>query len=324
MVSMRRHLFEERKYVEEYRMQDVEAEMALDQQGLVRMALLLGSDYTEGIKGIGVVNAFEVVRLLHLSESFSLSLRSVTLLQGSKYTQGIEGNRRHQYACCLAEIALIHSSASVAAWHVHQRRACMLLVARASQDVHGPQGCACTMGANWLCDLQVRAFPTDEALRDFREWVNLPPAALASGAQGKLLEGTAPPHLQSTAGAGMCAALSSGWPPHSRPLHQLAARLPCPIVMLQLRPCCACAGEQDDELARKFKQSHKAARKTWALPDSFPNHVVVNAYVSPTVDTSREKCAAPWPHGLRWLLRCCCVLCMWALAYHTSAYPEAA
>ena len=65
---------------------------------------------------------------------------------------------------------------------------------------------------------------------------------------------------------------------------------------MTLKPARAHAGDEDDELARKFKQSHKAARKTWALPDSFPNHVVVNAYVSPTVDTSREKCAACWPH----------------------------
>ena len=57
-----RHLFEERKYVEEFCMQDVEAEMGIDQQALIRLALLLGSDYTEGIKGIGVVNAVEVVR----------------------------------------------------------------------------------------------------------------------------------------------------------------------------------------------------------------------------------------------------------------------
>ena len=59
-----RHLFEERKYVEEYRVSDVEAELGLSQEALVRMALLLGSDYTEGVPGIGIVNALEVVRTL--------------------------------------------------------------------------------------------------------------------------------------------------------------------------------------------------------------------------------------------------------------------
>ena len=42
-------------------MADVEAEMQIDQHALVRMALLLGSDYTEGVRGIGIVNALEVV-----------------------------------------------------------------------------------------------------------------------------------------------------------------------------------------------------------------------------------------------------------------------
>lgn len=58
-----RHIFENRKYVEEYRTEDVERELGLDQEGLIRLALLLGSDYTEGVGGIGIVNAVEV-RLL--------------------------------------------------------------------------------------------------------------------------------------------------------------------------------------------------------------------------------------------------------------------
>ncbi len=46
--------------MEEYRTEDVEREMGLDQDGLIRLALLLGSDYTEGVGGIGIVNAVEV------------------------------------------------------------------------------------------------------------------------------------------------------------------------------------------------------------------------------------------------------------------------
>ena len=42
---------------------------------------------------------------------------------------------------------------------------------------------------------------------------------------------------------------------------------------------------------RQFKQSHKVARKTWNLPESFPNHVVVNAYVHAVVEKSKDKCA---------------------------------
>ncbi|KAK9904154.1 hypothetical protein WJX75_005482 [Coccomyxa subellipsoidea] len=57
-----RHIFENRKYVEEYRTEDVERELGLDQDGLIRLALLLGSDYTEGVGGIGIVNAIETVK----------------------------------------------------------------------------------------------------------------------------------------------------------------------------------------------------------------------------------------------------------------------
>ncbi|GLI68761.1 hypothetical protein VaNZ11_013252, partial [Volvox africanus] len=57
-----RHIFENRKYVEEYQMADVERELGLTRERLADMALLLGSDYTEGCSGIGIVNAVEVVR----------------------------------------------------------------------------------------------------------------------------------------------------------------------------------------------------------------------------------------------------------------------
>lgn len=56
-----KNIFDDRKYVETYYMKDVESELGLDQEKLIHMALLLGSDYTEGISGIGIVNAIEVV-----------------------------------------------------------------------------------------------------------------------------------------------------------------------------------------------------------------------------------------------------------------------
>ena len=38
----RRHIFEDKRYVEEYRVEDVEGELGLDRNALIRMALLLG------------------------------------------------------------------------------------------------------------------------------------------------------------------------------------------------------------------------------------------------------------------------------------------
>jgi len=56
-----RHIFQENKFAEKYDMRDVERELGLGREGLVDLALLLGSDYTEGCNGIGIVNALEVV-----------------------------------------------------------------------------------------------------------------------------------------------------------------------------------------------------------------------------------------------------------------------
>ncbi|XP_062106804.1 DNA repair protein UVH3 isoform X2 [Humulus lupulus] len=59
--SVYKNIFDDRKYVETYFMKDVEKELGLTREQLIRMALLLGSDYTEGVSGIGIVNAIEVV-----------------------------------------------------------------------------------------------------------------------------------------------------------------------------------------------------------------------------------------------------------------------
>ncbi|KAK9117156.1 hypothetical protein Sjap_016103 [Stephania japonica] len=56
-----KNIFDDRKYVETYFMKDIESELGLTKEKLIRMALLLGSDYTEGVSGIGIVNAIEVV-----------------------------------------------------------------------------------------------------------------------------------------------------------------------------------------------------------------------------------------------------------------------
>uniref|UniRef100_A0A0D9Z3M6 DNA repair protein UVH3 n=1 Tax=Oryza glumipatula TaxID=40148 RepID=A0A0D9Z3M6_9ORYZ len=55
-----KNIFDDRKYVETYLMKDIESELGLTREQLIRMAMLLGSDYTEGISGIGIVNAIEV------------------------------------------------------------------------------------------------------------------------------------------------------------------------------------------------------------------------------------------------------------------------
>lgn len=56
-----RHIFDDRHFVEVYTAADIEREIGLSRDDLVRAALLLGSDYTDGVKGVGPVNAVEIL-----------------------------------------------------------------------------------------------------------------------------------------------------------------------------------------------------------------------------------------------------------------------
>ena len=56
-----RNVFESKKYVEAYAADRIEAELGLDRARMAELALLLGSDYTEGVGGVGIVNALEIV-----------------------------------------------------------------------------------------------------------------------------------------------------------------------------------------------------------------------------------------------------------------------
>ena len=56
-----RHFFEEQKFTQYYDMRRIEKSLGLDREQLCLLALFLGSDYTEGVKGVGIVNGMEVV-----------------------------------------------------------------------------------------------------------------------------------------------------------------------------------------------------------------------------------------------------------------------
>lgn len=56
-----RHMFDSKRYMEEYKMDAVEHELNMGREQFILLALSLGSDYTAGIEGVGVVNAMELV-----------------------------------------------------------------------------------------------------------------------------------------------------------------------------------------------------------------------------------------------------------------------
>ena len=69
-----KNIFEEQKYTEVYNAADAEREMRLDQNSMVALAMLLGSDYTGGVKGVGIVNAMEILNTFDVSHDLKSGL----------------------------------------------------------------------------------------------------------------------------------------------------------------------------------------------------------------------------------------------------------
>ncbi|KAF1810356.1 PIN domain-like protein [Eremomyces bilateralis CBS 781.70] len=65
-----KNMFNQAKYVECYLSQDLESEFALDREKLIAIAQLLGSDYTEGLPGVGPVSALEIISEFDCLENF--------------------------------------------------------------------------------------------------------------------------------------------------------------------------------------------------------------------------------------------------------------
>ncbi|KAF0699792.1 Aste57867_9673 [Aphanomyces stellatus] len=63
-----KNMFKESKFVEAFFAEDIERELGLNQDSMIALALLLGSDYTDGIRGVGIVNATEIVHAFETLE----------------------------------------------------------------------------------------------------------------------------------------------------------------------------------------------------------------------------------------------------------------
>jgi DNA excision repair protein ERCC-5 len=69
-----KNIFDDQKYVEVYDAADAEREMNLTRDGLVALAMLLGGDYTEGVKGVGIVNGMEIIDAFDVSQDLKIGL----------------------------------------------------------------------------------------------------------------------------------------------------------------------------------------------------------------------------------------------------------
>ena len=61
-VHVVQNFFNEQKYVEAYFSKDIRKDLALGRSQLVALAMLLGGDYTDGVKGVGIVNGMEILQ----------------------------------------------------------------------------------------------------------------------------------------------------------------------------------------------------------------------------------------------------------------------
>lgn len=60
-IAVYKNVFDEKQYVERYQSRDIKRELGLTRAHLIRVALLVGSDYTQGVHGVGIVNALEIL-----------------------------------------------------------------------------------------------------------------------------------------------------------------------------------------------------------------------------------------------------------------------
>lgn len=65
-----KNMFSERNYVEYYDAESIYKNLGLDRNGMIDLAQLLGSDYTNGIKGMGPVSSMEVIAEFGSLEKF--------------------------------------------------------------------------------------------------------------------------------------------------------------------------------------------------------------------------------------------------------------
>lgn len=63
-----KNIFSDKKYVEVYLAEDAKREMGLTREDLISLAFFLGSDYTEGVNGVGIVNAMEIIHAFPMKE----------------------------------------------------------------------------------------------------------------------------------------------------------------------------------------------------------------------------------------------------------------
>lgn len=148
MALLYRNIFEGKKYVEEYRVQDVESELGMTRDKLIQLALLLGSDYTEGVAGIGIVNAVEIVNAFP-NEELLVNFRLVASLMNCLAKAGLQD----VWGLEVKSRLLLHARPGLVC-RTECHYLCVVLEC-AMDDQHSMHSVACTSNAMHSLQLEV-------------------------------------------------------------------------------------------------------------------------------------------------------------------------
>jgi 5'-3' exonuclease len=62
-------------------MDDITIELGIDREDLISMAYFLGSDYTEGVHGVGLVNSMEIISTFPMKNNFGGPIKGLELFK---------------------------------------------------------------------------------------------------------------------------------------------------------------------------------------------------------------------------------------------------
>jgi DNA excision repair protein ERCC-5 len=227
-----RNIFDDQKYVETYKAEDVERELGLGRGQMICLALLLGSDYTTGIKGVGIVNATEILASFAVKDSDD----------DDDVEDGAGGT---------SSLAAAASSSS-------------------SSSSNGKGTAPLDHSLVGINDDAVKG--GFAALRGFKEWVH------------------------STKASDFGIPLSLAARNKAEKEGKDVGNQPAKLSAKEVRSLGALA---------RFKYSHRTARTTWKVGESFPDPNVAMAYLKPEVDASTDAFSFELPDldGIRHFCR---------------------
>mmetsp|Transcript_7049 Transcript_7049/g.13296 ORF Transcript_7049/g.13296 Transcript_7049/m.13296 type:complete len:1123 (-) Transcript_7049:134-3502(-) len=104
--SVYRNIFDDKKYVELYLSSDSEA-VGIGYNEKIALAMLLGGDYTQGVRGVGIVNGMEILKAFPVSEGIIDGLNAF-----KNWLDGFEiDEKTNNYNPSIAEFTKKHKSA---------------------------------------------------------------------------------------------------------------------------------------------------------------------------------------------------------------------